>query len=103
MANAYRVLLTRTRQGMVILVPHGSELDSTRAPNFYDDTFSFLLDCGIGRLSSQSSDRARLDREEHRRSRSYRYERPHQREPRLHCPDPRLHRLSVGGTVLGSD
>ena len=51
LANAYRVLLTRARQGMVILVPRGSELDSTRPPGFYDDTFSFLLDCGIPQLS----------------------------------------------------
>jgi hypothetical protein len=47
LANAYRVLLTRARQGMVILVPRGTELDQTRLPSFYDETFSFLTNCGI--------------------------------------------------------
>jgi hypothetical protein len=50
LANAYRVLLTRARQGMVILVPRGTELDQTRPPSFYDETFSFLTDCGIPEL-----------------------------------------------------
>jgi hypothetical protein len=50
LANAYRVLLTRARQGMVILVPRGSELDQTRPPSFYDETFSFLTNCGIPQL-----------------------------------------------------
>jgi hypothetical protein len=50
LANAYRVLLTRARQGMVILVPCGTELDQTRLPSFYDETFSFLTNCGIPRL-----------------------------------------------------
>jgi hypothetical protein len=51
LANAYRVLLTRARQGMVILVPHGSELDHTRTPAFYDETHAFLLGCGIPELA----------------------------------------------------
>ncbi|MFN3228766.1 MAG: DUF2075 domain-containing protein [Asticcacaulis sp.] len=42
LANAYRVLLTRARQGMVIFVPHGDELDPTRLPQFYDETYEFL-------------------------------------------------------------
>lgn len=50
LANAYRVLLTRARQGMVILVPCGTERDQTRPPSFYDETFSFLTSCGIPRL-----------------------------------------------------
>jgi hypothetical protein len=50
LANAHRVLLTRARQGMVILVPRGTELDQTRPPSFYDETFSFLTDCGIPQL-----------------------------------------------------
>jgi hypothetical protein len=50
LANAYRVLLTRARQGMVILVPRGTELDQTRPPSFYDETFSFLTSCGIPEL-----------------------------------------------------
>lgn len=45
--NAYRVLLTRARQGMVIFIPRGDEHDSTRPSTFYDDTFSYLKRCGI--------------------------------------------------------
>lgn len=44
--NAYRVLLTRARQGMVIVVPPGDENDATRNPKFYDSTFEYLK--GIG-------------------------------------------------------
>jgi DUF2075 family protein len=40
--NAYRVLLTRARQGMVIVVPHGAPDDHTRKPTFYDDTYAYL-------------------------------------------------------------
>lgn len=45
--NAYRVLLTRARQGMVIFVPPGDTNDSTRPPAFYDSTFNYLRDVGI--------------------------------------------------------
>lgn len=48
--NAYRVLLTRARQGMVILVPQGSQIDKTRAPEFYDQTFEYLKHCGLPEL-----------------------------------------------------
>jgi hypothetical protein len=44
--NAYRVLLTRARQGMVIVVPTGDLEDPTRPPEFYDGTFDYLK--GIG-------------------------------------------------------
>ncbi len=44
--NAYRVLLTRARQGMVIVVPEGDCEDLTRLPSFYDSTYKYLL--GIG-------------------------------------------------------
>ena len=47
LANAYRVLLTRARQGMVIFVPCGDPQDVTRPPEFYDGTFRFLSECGI--------------------------------------------------------
>ncbi len=50
LANAYRVLLTRARQGMVIFVPKGDEQDFTRPPNFYNETCEFLLSCGIKAL-----------------------------------------------------
>ena len=46
-ANAYRVLLTRARQGMIIFVPRGECTDMTRLPAYYDETFSFLKSCGI--------------------------------------------------------
>jgi hypothetical protein len=44
--NAYRVLLTRARQGMIIVVPEGSSEDFTRKHEFYDPTFEYLR--GIG-------------------------------------------------------
>ena len=44
--NAYRVLLTRARQGMVIVVPEGDPEDPTRNAEFYDPTFEYLK--GIG-------------------------------------------------------
>lgn len=45
--NAYRVLLTRARQGMVIVVPHGDPSDPTRDPSFYDPTFEYLRNTGF--------------------------------------------------------
>jgi hypothetical protein len=45
--NAYRVLLTRARQGMVIVVPRGDADDATRKPEFYDPTFQYLQDIGF--------------------------------------------------------
>jgi len=45
--NAYRVLLTRARQGMVIFVPPGDARDPTRSPDVYDSTFSYLADIGV--------------------------------------------------------
>lgn len=45
--NAYRVLLTRARQGMVIFVPHGKLTDPTRSSNYYDPTFEYLSGLGI--------------------------------------------------------
>lgn len=48
--NAYRVLLTRARQGMVLFVPKGDDADPTRPCAFYDQTFEFLTDCGVVEL-----------------------------------------------------
>jgi hypothetical protein len=45
--NAYRVLLTRARQGMVIFIPEGSKLDHTRPSHFYDGTYAYLKEIGI--------------------------------------------------------
>ena len=55
MLNAYRVLLTRARLGMVICVPSGNSNrnlsgfweDSTRLPKFYDGTYEYLKKIGI--------------------------------------------------------
>jgi hypothetical protein len=49
--NAYRVLLTRARQGMVVFVPPGDRRDPTRAPGMYDATFDYLKDLGLPVLS----------------------------------------------------
>ena len=48
--NAYRVLLTRARQGMVIFVPPGDESDPTRAPAFYDETYAYLTSLGVSEV-----------------------------------------------------
>ena len=45
--NAYRVLLTRARQGMIIVVPEGNREDLTRKPEYYDTTFGYLQSLGI--------------------------------------------------------
>ena len=45
--NTYRVLLTRARQGMVILVPESSAIDHTRPKAFYDETYEYLKEIGI--------------------------------------------------------
>lgn len=48
--NAYRVLLTRARQGMVLFVPPGDRDDPTRSPMFYDSTFEYLRELGIPQI-----------------------------------------------------
>ena len=45
--NAYRVLLTRARQGMVICVPEGNPEDHTRQPEFYNCTYNYLMQLGF--------------------------------------------------------
>ena len=55
MLNAYRVLLTRARSGMVICVPYGNPNknvsgfweDSTRLPEYYNGTYEYLKSLGI--------------------------------------------------------
>jgi hypothetical protein len=47
LVNAYRVLLTRARQGLVIFVPSGDDNDPTRPRQYYDGTFEFLMRCGL--------------------------------------------------------
>lgn len=58
MLNAYRVLLTRARQGIIICVPKGNNRithegfpeDSTRLPKFYDGTYEYLKSLGIAEV-----------------------------------------------------
>jgi hypothetical protein len=49
--NAYRVLLTRARQGLVIYIPKGEDSDKTRCPDFYDGTADYLQQCGLPLLN----------------------------------------------------
>lgn len=48
--NAYRVLLTRARQGMIIVVPEGDANDPTRDPSIYDQTYNYLKDVGFSEI-----------------------------------------------------
>lgn len=45
--NAYRVLLTRARQGMAIFVPEGSDEDQTRKREWYDGIYGYLKEIGV--------------------------------------------------------
>jgi len=49
--NAYRVLLTRARQGLVIVIPDGAPEDPTRKAEFYDPTFEYLKNIGFPIIS----------------------------------------------------
>lgn len=49
--NAYRVLLTRARQGMILVVPEGDAEDHTRSSQFYDGTYNFLKEIGFSLVS----------------------------------------------------
>jgi DUF2075 family protein len=48
--NAYRVLLTRARQGMVIVIPEGNPEDQTRKPSIYNPTYQYLKSIGINEI-----------------------------------------------------
>ena len=48
--NSYRVLLTRSRQGLIIFIPKGSDSDATRDKVFYDGTYEYLKNIGIEEL-----------------------------------------------------
>ena len=56
MKNAYRVLLTRARAGMISVVPEGSGYtsglldDKTRNPAFYNPTYNYLKSLGLSEL-----------------------------------------------------
>ena len=49
--NAYRVLMTRARQGMVLVVPNGSTHDPTRDASHYDGTFAYFRSLGLQELA----------------------------------------------------
>lgn len=49
--NAYRVLLTRARQGMVLFVPTGEDDDHTRPKRYYDSTYKYLRELGIREIN----------------------------------------------------
>ena len=51
--NAYRVLLTRARQGIVILTPEGDDTDTTRKREWYDRTYNYLKGIGIPEIQDQ--------------------------------------------------
>ena len=61
MLNAYRVLLTRARQGIVICVPYGNDnktpegfyQDPTRLPEFFDGTYNYLKSLGLQELKDE--------------------------------------------------
>lgn len=48
--NAYRVLLTRARQGMVIVIPFGDEEDATRNLEYYNGTYRYLQSIGFDEI-----------------------------------------------------
>jgi hypothetical protein len=50
LTNAYRVLLTRARQGMIIVIPEGDINDHTRQPEFYNSTYKYLKQIGINEI-----------------------------------------------------
>lgn len=52
--NAYRVLMTRARQGMVVFVPPGDSNDGTRLPEYYDQTYNYLRRIGLPSLNANS-------------------------------------------------
>jgi hypothetical protein len=50
LVNAYRVLMTRARQGMVIYVPRPDKGDKSRLHQELDMTAEFLISCGASEL-----------------------------------------------------
>jgi len=50
LVNAYRVLLTRARQGMIIVIPEGDSEDQTRKIEYYDVTYNYLKSIGIATI-----------------------------------------------------
>ena len=53
--NAYRVLLTRARQGMILFLPRGDPEDPTNSPEEFEATANYLVRCGVTPLPSAQS------------------------------------------------
>lgn len=53
--NRYRVLMTRYRKAMAILVPEGSVSDSTRKSEEFDSIYGYLVSCGARSLEKQAT------------------------------------------------
>jgi len=51
-ANAYRVLLTRARNSMVVWLPPGASNDRTRPSAWMDATADYLSSCGVRNISA---------------------------------------------------
>lgn len=49
--NAYRVLLTRAREGFIIFIPIGDDADQTRKCKFYDELWNYLSAIGIDEIN----------------------------------------------------
>ncbi|MGP1438975.1 MAG: DUF2075 domain-containing protein [Treponema sp.] len=49
--NAYRVLLTRARQGIIIVIPEGDNEDYTRLSSFYDGVYEYFKKIGIEEIN----------------------------------------------------
>ncbi len=54
--NAYRVLLTRARQGFVVFIPDGDMADPTRGPAFYNGIYEYLKGIGIPEICMDDID-----------------------------------------------
>jgi hypothetical protein len=53
LANSYRVLLTRAREGLVVWIPQGDELDTTRSLGPLNATANFLIRCGVAAIAAR--------------------------------------------------
>lgn len=53
--NAYRVLLTRAREGFIIYVPKGDDNDCTRLSKYYDELWKYLSEIGIEIIENEKN------------------------------------------------
>lgn len=52
--NAYRVLLTRAREGFIIYIPNGDDSDNTRLSKYYDELWKYLSKIGIEIIENET-------------------------------------------------